>query len=60
MVIYGGVDIKEQKAALKAKPPHVVVATPGRVKAVRTREPLAACRPALTALRTRSSSRMGT
>jgi ATP-dependent RNA helicase UAP56/SUB2 len=36
MVIYGGVNIKEQKDALKAKPPHVVVGTPGRIKAVRT------------------------
>lgn len=36
MVIYGGVNAKEQKDALKAKPPHVVVGTPGRIKAVRT------------------------
>ena len=36
MVIYGGVNIKEQKDALKAKPPHVVVGTPGRIKSVRT------------------------
>jgi len=35
MVIYGGVNIKEQKDALKAKPPHVVVGTPGRIKSVR-------------------------
>ena len=35
MVIYGGVNVKEQKDALKAKPPHVVVGTPGRIKAVR-------------------------
>ena len=37
LVIYGGVNIKEQKDALKAKPPHVVVGTPGRIKAVRLR-----------------------
>ena len=37
MVIYGGVDLKEQKALLKSKPPHIVVGTPGRVKAVRPR-----------------------
>ena len=37
MVIYGGVNIKEQKDALKSKPPHVVVGTPGRIKAVRLR-----------------------
>ena len=37
MVIYGGVNVKEQKDALKAKPPHVVVGTPGRIKAVRDR-----------------------
>lgn len=34
-VIYGGVDIKAQKEALKAKPPHVVVGTPGRIKSAR-------------------------
>lgn len=34
-VIYGGVDVNEQKKSLKAKPPHIVVGTPGRVKAVR-------------------------
>ena len=32
MVIYGGVDAKQQKEALKAKPPHIVVGTPGRIK----------------------------
>jgi hypothetical protein len=36
MVIYGGVPIKEHKDLLKSKPPHVVVGTPGRIKAVRT------------------------
>ena len=35
MVIYGGVDIKAQKEALKTKPPHIVVGTPGRLKSVR-------------------------
>ena len=35
MVIYGGVDIKAQKEALKSKPPHIVVGTPGRIKSVR-------------------------
>ena len=35
MVIYGGVDIKAQKEALKSKPPHVVVGTPGRIKTAR-------------------------
>lgn len=34
-VIYGGVDIQAQKKDLKTKPPHIVVGTPGRVKAVR-------------------------
>jgi len=34
MVIYGGVPITEQKEALKSKPPHVVVGTPGRVKSL--------------------------
>jgi ATP-dependent RNA helicase UAP56/SUB2 len=38
-VIYGGVDLMEQKAQLKAKPPHIVVGTPGRVKAVRRPPP---------------------
>lgn len=36
-VIYGGVDLQAQKAQLKAKPPHIVVGTPGRVKSVRAR-----------------------
>jgi superfamily II DNA/RNA helicase len=45
MVIYGGVNIKEQKDALKAKPPHVVVGTPGRIKSVRAlRGALRSCR----------------
>ena len=35
MVIYGGVDVGEQKKLLKSKPPHIVVGTPGRIKAVR-------------------------
>lgn len=39
MVVYGGVNVAEQKAALKAKPPHIVVGTPGRIKAVRARAP---------------------
>lgn len=34
-VIYGGVDIEQQKKDLKTKQPHIVVGTPGRVKAVR-------------------------
>jgi hypothetical protein len=39
MVIYGGVNIKEQKEALKAKPPHIVVGTPGRIKQARAAKP---------------------
>ena len=35
MVIYGGVDAKAQKEQLKAKPPHIVVGTPGRIKQAR-------------------------
>lgn len=35
MVIFGGVDIKIHKTDLKAKMPHIVVGTPGRVKQVR-------------------------
>ena len=35
MVIYGGVDVTEQKKLLKSKPPHIVVGTPGRIKSVR-------------------------
>jgi superfamily II DNA/RNA helicase len=33
-VVFGGINIKEQRAALKEKPPNVIVATPGRLKAL--------------------------
>ena len=33
-VIFGGVNIKQQKAELKEKPPSIIVATPGRCKAL--------------------------
>ena len=33
-VVFGGVNIKQQKEELEAKPPSVVVATPGRLKAL--------------------------
>jgi ATP-dependent RNA helicase UAP56/SUB2 len=34
MVIFGGVNIKQQREQLKEKPPSVIVATPGRCKAL--------------------------
>ena len=33
-MIFGGVNIKQQKEQLKEKPPSVIVATPGRCKAL--------------------------
>ena len=39
MVIFGGVNIEEHKKALVEKPPHIVVGTPGRIKAVRCAAP---------------------
>ncbi len=33
-VIFGGVNIKQQREQLKEKPPSVIVATPGRCKAL--------------------------
>lgn len=34
MVIFGGIDMKKQKEELKSTAPHIVVGTPGRVKAL--------------------------
>jgi len=34
MVIFGGVNITEQKTELKSKAPHIVVGTPGRIKSL--------------------------
>ena len=49
-VVFGGVDIKEQKNLLKTKPPHIVVGTPGRLKAARAHpQPPAAVPPPLRA-----------
>ena len=31
-VVYGGVDIREQEKAIKAKTPHIIVGCPGRLK----------------------------
>jgi ATP-dependent RNA helicase UAP56/SUB2 len=33
-VVFGGINLKQQKDELKSNPPHIVVGTPGRVKQV--------------------------